>query len=648
MAEENAVNMKEEKEEVPVEAENAAELADDHMELNAGVENVEEEHRVEEELHAEEEQHVEDGQHIEEPPAEIDAVLQPELEEAPLGYGEDAPQQEVDGLYGYPVAGELEQQPGEEENQQAYLPPLEEVTPLQDHYEQAGEYYDAVPAEDPLNADYQAGQDQYGDQQYNYEMPAGVETEAQPPAEAHYVEQYSEQPAAELDPYSQYNAMPQELPMAPPPPEPAAPAIDIDALLAGERERHEQQLKMESAAREELEDMILRIEKHFKAEQAARKKAEELLQAAIAAEMDAKNKLEDIMKKRQQEQKLLDEERAAISRERHALESMRQEFDSELQAARGEVAKAQEALAGSEERIRAAEQVERARLEAEYQTRVATIQAELERTRDEMAYRTMMMQDEMEKWRQQASMTANAVMEAKNEVQERKRELDNTKEKMDRLLDKLIVGRERGIELSGAIASNQRMMGYLPGMGSMGMPSMGMPPGMGMSPGIAGMGFQGMSMPSAGPHSLPPMMMKPAPPGVQTGPGAQGPWMMAPGMMPPAPSQKIKLPPVQQQDGASYAVQEAAQQQNQYYQAEVEPESSPVNSQYAHVQSKFAQSAAAAAAKGKPKAVNKKKKADRFEEASKEASRNAAMSRALTPGIPRTRGIASLLHSQLG
>ena len=60
--------------------------------------------------------------------------------------------------------------------------------------------------------------------------------------------------------------------------------------------------------------MILRIEKHFKAEQAARKKAEELLQAAIAAEMDAKNKLEDVMKKRQQEQKVLDEERNAITR----------------------------------------------------------------------------------------------------------------------------------------------------------------------------------------------------------------------------------------------------------------------------------------------------------------------------------------------
>lgn len=65
--------------------------------------------------------------------------------------------------------------------------------------------------------------------------------------------------------------------------------------------------------------MILRIEKHFKAEQAARKKAEELLQSAIAAEMDAKNKLEDIMRKRQQEQKLLDEERGAITRVRQLM-----------------------------------------------------------------------------------------------------------------------------------------------------------------------------------------------------------------------------------------------------------------------------------------------------------------------------------------
>lgn len=45
---------------------------------------------------------------------------------------------------------------------------------------------------------------------------------------------------------------------------------------------------------QELEDMILRIEKHFKAEQAARKKAEELLQASIAAELESKAKMEEV------------------------------------------------------------------------------------------------------------------------------------------------------------------------------------------------------------------------------------------------------------------------------------------------------------------------------------------------------------------
>lgn len=50
--------------------------------------------------------------------------------------------------------------------------------------------------------------------------------------------------------------------------------------------------------------------------QAARKKAEELLQAAIAAEMDAKNKLEDVVKRRTQEQRLLEDERTAIKRVR--------------------------------------------------------------------------------------------------------------------------------------------------------------------------------------------------------------------------------------------------------------------------------------------------------------------------------------------
>lgn len=36
--------------------------------------------------------------------------------------------------------------------------------------------------------------------------------------------------------------------------------------------------------------------------------------------------------------------------------------------------------------------------------------------REELSYRTIMMNEEMEKWRQQSLLTSTAVMEAKNEV----------------------------------------------------------------------------------------------------------------------------------------------------------------------------------------------------------------------------------------
>lgn len=52
-------------------------------------------------------------------------------------------------------------------------------------------------------------------------------------------------------------------------------------------------------------------------------------------------------------------------------------------------------------------------------------------------------------------MMATAVMEAKNEVVERKKELDATKDKMDRLVDKLYVGRDRGLQLQVSINAAQ-------------------------------------------------------------------------------------------------------------------------------------------------------------------------------------------------
>ena len=197
-------------------------------------------------------------------------------------------------------------------------------------------------------------------------------------------------------------------------------------------------------------------------------------------------------------------------------------------------------------------------------------------------------------------MTANAVLEAKNEVMERKRELDSTKEKMDRLLDKLLIGRERGIELSGAIASNQRMMSMMPG-----------------------------SLPPMGGHkSLPPGQMQAQP---------QGAWMM------PAPPQyqaaaqraPVKLPPMDQPSPPlrKAPLRRAASQDrlqgggNSFYNEDAGAAAGGGNL-YEHVQSKVFQSAAEVGLKAKPKSAKKKNaKPDRFEEAKKEASRSAAMAR---------------------
>ena len=81
--------------------------------------------------------------------------------------------------------------------------------------------------------------------------------------------------------------------------------------------------------------------------------------------------------------------------ERLALEHMRVDFEAELQAARSEVARAQEALGGAEERVRAAEALERQRMEAEYQSRLQAMAMQVDRLKEELAYRTATMTEEM-------------------------------------------------------------------------------------------------------------------------------------------------------------------------------------------------------------------------------------------------------------
>ena len=58
--------------------------------------------------------------------------------------------------------------------------------------------------------------------------------------------------------------------------------------------------------------MLLRMERHFKSEQAARKQAEDMLEQAAQAEISAKNQLEDGLRKQAEEKKRVEEELEAI------------------------------------------------------------------------------------------------------------------------------------------------------------------------------------------------------------------------------------------------------------------------------------------------------------------------------------------------
>lgn len=189
----------------------------------------------------------------------------------------------------------------------------------------------------------------------------------------------------------------------------------------------------------------------MQAEQAARRKAEEELAKCVESEASLKSQLEAEVKKRSKEQKQLASQREEVKAERAALDQMRTEFENELQQARGEMQRAQDALQGAEDQVSVNQQVERSKMESDYQAQMATLSDELNRVRQELTSRTEVMGQEMERWRQAAEATARAVTEAKNEVMERKRDLDTTKEKMDKLVEKLYLGREKGVELTGAI-----------------------------------------------------------------------------------------------------------------------------------------------------------------------------------------------------
>ena len=226
------------------------------------------------------------------------------------------------------------------------------------------------------------------------------------------------------------------------------------AQLTLQVESQQQQLEVESKTNAELEDMLLRIEKHFKAEQAARRKADEAVAQAerqIVAEREQREKLELELKNRQQEAERTAALKAALAAERGALEAEKNKVEAEIEEARADARRSAEALARAEEAIRQEETVARLKLESEHNAKVARLATEIDRLREELENRTNAMGNEMMRWKSQADAAARAVSTAKDEVLERKRELDSTKEKMDILVEKLYIGREKGLELRGAI-----------------------------------------------------------------------------------------------------------------------------------------------------------------------------------------------------
>ena len=226
------------------------------------------------------------------------------------------------------------------------------------------------------------------------------------------------------------------------------------AQLQAQVEAQQQQLEVESKTNAELEDMLLRIEKHFKAEQVARRKAEEQAAAAeaqIAEERELREKAQLELKNRMHEGERNAALKAALAAERGALEAEKAKVEAEIEEARGDAQRSAEALARAEEAIRQEETVARLKLESEHNAKVSRLATEIDRLKEELEQRTNAMGNEMMRWKSQADAAANAVSLAKDEVMERKKELDITKEKMDHLVEKLYIGREKGLELRGAI-----------------------------------------------------------------------------------------------------------------------------------------------------------------------------------------------------
>lgn len=226
------------------------------------------------------------------------------------------------------------------------------------------------------------------------------------------------------------------------------------AELQARLDATEQQLITEGQMTEEIQGIMASLESQLKKSQAEKFRVEELLEEAnnrLADEQELKEQALADLQNLSHEQQRNAALKAALSAEQGNLQAEKAKIQQEIEEARQEAARSADALARAEEAIRQEETVARLKLEAEHNAKVSRLAAEIDRLRDELEQRTNSMGNEMMRWKSQADAAANAVSLAKDEVMERKRELDITKEKMDHLVEKLYIGREKGLELRGAI-----------------------------------------------------------------------------------------------------------------------------------------------------------------------------------------------------
>lgn len=137
-------------------------------------------------------------------------------------------------------------------------------------------------------------------------------------------------------------------------------------------------------------------------------------------------------------------------------------MEAELGSARARAKRAHAVLSQAEVAVRQADAVDCMQLEADHTVALGRLAAGLERVRGELEARSRNVGTDLARWRAQAAAAAAAVNDAREELMDRRRELDATKERLTACCSRLVFGREKGMELRGAIDAHPAMAARLP------------------------------------------------------------------------------------------------------------------------------------------------------------------------------------------